>query len=57
MNFVSFPEIESFHNAVKAVKQYPHIAGDGNVPYCGKIKLHGCFSKQTHHQGHGHLCS
>ena len=42
MNFVSFPEIEGFHNTVKSVKQYPHIAGDSRlVSYRGKIKLHG----------------
>lgn len=40
--FVSFPSIESFHNAVKAVKAYPHITGGSNiVKYRGKIKLHG----------------
>jgi hypothetical protein len=40
-NFVSFTEIEGFHNVVKTVQVYPHVAGTGKVPYRGKIKLHG----------------
>lgn len=46
MNFVSFPSIEGFHNAVKLTRSYPHLASSP-VNYKGKIKLHGCFSKHT----------
>lgn len=40
MNFLPFPSIESFHNVVKAVSTYPHLAS-GVITYRGKIKLHG----------------
>lgn len=46
MDFVSFPSIEGFHNVVKLTRSYPHLAGKP-VKYKGKIKLHGCFSKNT----------
>ncbi len=40
MKFIGFPSIESFHNAVKAVSAYPHLAPTP-VKYRGKVKLHG----------------
>lgn len=40
MEFVGFPDIEGFHNVVRAVAAYPHIAKPP-VNYRAKIKLHG----------------
>lgn len=40
MEFLAFPSIESFHNIVKAVTAYPHLAITP-IRYRGKIKLHG----------------
>ena len=40
ISFVSFPDIESFHNIIKAISVYPHLA-TGPVTYRGKIKIHG----------------
>lgn len=40
MKFASFPSIEGFHNVVRLVKDYPHLA-ENSVKYKGKIKLHG----------------
>jgi hypothetical protein len=40
IQFHGFPSIEGFHNVVKAVGAYPHLA-PGPVKYRGKIKLHG----------------
>lgn len=40
MDFRKFPDIEGFHNVVKLVQNYPHLA-TGPIKYRGKIKLHG----------------
>lgn len=37
IDFKSFPDIEGFHNVVKAAKYH----GNPTVEYRGKIKLHG----------------
>lgn len=42
MNFIAWPEIESFHNIRKFVKAYPeNLHGNSTVTYLGKVKLHG----------------
>jgi hypothetical protein len=41
IEFLSFPSVEGFHNVVKAVSAYPHLAPNGPVTYRGKVKLHG----------------
>lgn len=40
--FVSWPDIESFHNVRKAAEKYPHLLGGEEViAYRPKVKLHG----------------
>ncbi len=42
MNFIAWPEIESFHNIRKFVKAYPeNLHGNVLVQYRSKVKLHG----------------
>ena len=43
LQFAGFPSIEGFHNIVKLIEKYPHLA---SIPYeyRGKIKLHGTNS-------------
>lgn len=43
MNFRGFPSIEGFHVVVKTGQHLNTVMHS----YRGKIKLHGCFSKQT----------
>jgi len=40
LQFTKFPSIEGFHNIVKLVESYPHLASTP-FEYRGKIKLHG----------------
>lgn len=45
MAFLSWPEIESFHNVRRAAVKYPGILGGrSTVTYRGKVKIHGTNS-------------
>lgn len=42
MEFISWPDITSFHNVRKLLKEYPHLLGENTaLKYRAKVKLHG----------------